>query len=556
MKPHANTDLRAVRHRSHTAGRVLLCLTLMIGLIAVAPESVRGQVAAQTVHVATQDPAASDTNPGTESEPLKTISRGAEIAQDNSAQGISTRVLIHPGTYREGITFIGPEQDLGASLTFEAVNRGTVIVKGSDVWTGWTRVEDGIYTREWPHDWGYAQIPSNWPKEFLDHKDGPLIQRREIVFVNGKLLRQVLRFEDLRARKKAFLVDEERNKVFIKVPSRLSPDTSTVEVALRQRLLWIRRHDRVTIDGLNFQHAASPLETAAVFITDAQGLTVQDSSFAWNNWDALSVREANNVTLTANVANRNGVEGMTGYKIQDLVADSNRTSYNNWRGWWAKFTVWTIGNKFFHLRNALFKDHTSIGNKGYGLWIDYNNKNVTIDGLVAKKNYGHGLVIDSTQGPTVVRNSRFCSNRHGIFGITSRDLTIEGNVFYNNKVAAIDPSGPSGTRYVTDIYTGETFEIVNEDWVIKRNLIVGKKAKQNLIGTYLDTKHWKRFKNTLTSRNNKFRHPRSRRVFQIARGYGDRYRWPELTFRGWKRHTGEDRNSTFRRTNLRPSCGR
>src|SRR4051812_9479078 len=54
------------------------------------------QATEQTIYVNPSDASASDTNPGTESRPLKTIAQAAGITADNIAHGIATIVMISP----------------------------------------------------------------------------------------------------------------------------------------------------------------------------------------------------------------------------------------------------------------------------------------------------------------------------------------------------------------------------------------------------------------------------------------------------------------------------
>src|ERR1700752_1581899 len=46
----------------------------------------------------------SDSNPGTQAKPLKTIGAAASAAETNNYSSIGTKVIINPGTYRESVT--------------------------------------------------------------------------------------------------------------------------------------------------------------------------------------------------------------------------------------------------------------------------------------------------------------------------------------------------------------------------------------------------------------------------------------------------------------------
>ena len=111
-----------------------------------------------------QSAAASDANPGTAAKPLRTIARAAQMAMDYNSSGVGVRVQIGPGTFRESVRLAATGHDTAAPVIFEAMPVGQVIVKGSDVWTGWQPGGPGVYTHEWPYTWGLAAaVPTAGP---------------------------------------------------------------------------------------------------------------------------------------------------------------------------------------------------------------------------------------------------------------------------------------------------------------------------------------------------------------------------------------------------------
>src|SRR5690606_6597834 len=124
-------------------------------------------------------------------------------------EGIATRVIVHPGTYRESLVgaFRGTS---GSTITFEAAQPGTAIVSGADVFPYWTCTA-GVCEHAWPYRWGEAENP--WPN---DVDIGPLALRREIVFVDGANLEQVARRADLTPG--AFFVDEANGRLVLAPP--------------------------------------------------------------------------------------------------------------------------------------------------------------------------------------------------------------------------------------------------------------------------------------------------------------------------------------------------
>src|SRR5437588_5444877 len=85
-----------------------------------------------------RDPAASDKNPGSRTKPLKTIS--AAVSKVHAGD----KVIIHAGEYRETviITASGTNE---APIMIEAAPGETVVIKGSDIISGWTLDHDAIW---------------------------------------------------------------------------------------------------------------------------------------------------------------------------------------------------------------------------------------------------------------------------------------------------------------------------------------------------------------------------------------------------------------------------
>ena len=84
------------------------------------------------LHVDNVNDAASDENPGTEAQPLLTLGRATALANANNRKNIGTRILVHPGTYREclELPFLG-DSTTDAPLVIEATEKGKTIVSGS-----------------------------------------------------------------------------------------------------------------------------------------------------------------------------------------------------------------------------------------------------------------------------------------------------------------------------------------------------------------------------------------------------------------------------------------
>src|SRR5205823_9258399 len=140
-----------------------------------------------------QNPQANDNNLGTAAAPVKTLTKATQLALANNKLNIATRVIIQPGVYRESLQLFSTSSDTAAPISFEAAKKGTVIIDGADVWTGW-QAEPSLtntYSHAWTTDWGVEPTPSGWPTT------PQIVRRREMLFVNGKLLKQVLSIDEL-----------------------------------------------------------------------------------------------------------------------------------------------------------------------------------------------------------------------------------------------------------------------------------------------------------------------------------------------------------------------
>ncbi|NNE36226.1 MAG: hypothetical protein HKN13_13380, partial [Rhodothermales bacterium] len=93
-----------------------------------------------------------------------------------------------------------PEND--TPIVVKAMVPGTAVVRGSDVLADWQETgSPGVFEHTWTHDWGPA------PNPWADDRELPsIVLRREMVFVDGSRLTQVIDRSDLRDG--TFLVDD------------------------------------------------------------------------------------------------------------------------------------------------------------------------------------------------------------------------------------------------------------------------------------------------------------------------------------------------------------
>jgi len=99
-------------------------------------------VKAKEIHVSKTG---SDSNAGTETMPLLSISKAAEIADAGDI------ITVHAGTYREWVKPARGGNSEEQRITYQAAKGEEVFVKGSEQITGWNPLGEGVWKVELPN---------------------------------------------------------------------------------------------------------------------------------------------------------------------------------------------------------------------------------------------------------------------------------------------------------------------------------------------------------------------------------------------------------------------
>ena len=475
------------------------------------------------LHVDAANPNASDANAGGEERPFLTVQKAVKVAQQSKRQGVGVKVLVHPGVYREQILMPVEGQENDAPLVIEGTEKGAVILSGSDIWSGWQpQGTTNIYTHRWPYNWGLAPYPSGWEGSVILQ---PIVRRREMVFVNGVPLVQVLSPADLNGN--SFFVSELDQTISM----RLAPDTrvedALVEVATRSPIFSAQGKTNIVLRNLTFRHGNPAVQDSAVRISDSSGVLVEDCDFSWNNWDGLDVVVSNDVTIRTSVANHNGGSGLGGYKIKRLVMEDNDSSYDNWRGAQGQFFGWAVaGGKFGAIHDGLIRRQRATANQSRGFWLDFDNVNVALESCALYGNKTDGIFIEANQGPVAIRNSVMALNLEGagVSGANSSDITVTGSVLWGNGRSQIQITGVD-SRAVSNWETGASMNVRSERWSLAGNLMWVDNTSQ----LWVETPDWPVFLTSLTSRANLWSRPVDPRAFRIGPRQIGLYDWQQAT---------------------------
>ena len=214
----------------------------------------------------------SDTGPGTEAAPFMTISAAAEAAQPGDT------ITVHAGTYRERINPPRGGTSEDRRIIYQAAEGETVVIRGSEIVTGWEHWRDDVWTRGLPDEFfgdfnPYRdRIRGDWFKgKGRDHHTGA-------VYLNGEWLVEAPSMESLfdpmeNARRIMisatetmevgpiwYAMQKENSINLIAQFPGVDPNEEQVEINVRQTVFYPDRPgmDYITVKGFTLQHAATP----------------------------------------------------------------------------------------------------------------------------------------------------------------------------------------------------------------------------------------------------------------------------------------------------------
>jgi len=495
----------------------------------------------------------SDLNPGTQKLPFQTLGYAMKVAIANNHNRIGTHVTVNPATYRESVLVGAERGDTPLPITFEAAQPGTAIVSGADVWTGWIPLTGGLWYNTWPYHWGLCKIPG-----VGEPNEQPIVLRREMVFVNGTPMTQVLSLNDMQ--EGTFSVDEIDSVIYLWPPFGTDMNTATIEVSTRSPDLAIYHRTNMVFRGMVFQYANSCDEAAGTFISgQANNILLDNDQFIWNNAEGLAfIDVSNHLTVRNSVSSHNGETGFFSFKVKDLLYQSDEAAFNGWRTAQGGLYAFNSGGGRFHLTHyANYPGFVSEFNQADGIHWDTDNANIGADSVVLANNLLAGATVEKSEGPFAFSNSIFCNN--GVVaptyfvnsGITYRDseyITLTRSTISNNPSEILLGGLGYGQR-VNNWETGEHYFLNNKFETMTDNTIVGADYQQYVVHTAEPDKPvWYKYQTTLTSDYNQWWNPEVTEDFIIPIPRKGTF----VNLSGWISVTGQDKHSQWAAAS--PSC--
>ncbi len=477
------------------------------------------------IHVDNKNPRASDQNEGTISQPFKTINAAAQAATPG------TRVLIHAGTYRETVQpalgGLGPEK----MISYEAYQGEEVLIKASvEVkdfkpsagWRLYPGFMPGAVSLEGIRVWEIELDPDDFKgynpfcavnilhdRLFIEYGKTDMttyLNRRGMVFVDGKPMKQVPLYYQLSQNENAYWVEANGQKVHIRLPGDADPKEHVIELSNREQCFAPKEPflSYIRVKGLTLTHAATgaPVpQRGSLSCYRGHHWIIEDCTIDWSNATGIDCGNEcwhhplvegqiiGNTIIRRNTIKDVGVCGIAGMFVSNLLIEDN---YIVGTGWQRMELSWEAGGiKVHNAINSLIRRNIIKGCIGCdALWMDVGNENCRITS---------NLFIDGID------------SREHIFIECSRDAEnlIDNNIIWNvegryDKKAVPAEPGSSGWYKTTELEVRNGYGIYLEgtDRLRMVNNLIGKCDKAGFFAKVVPFRIWP--KRGGTSRENKF----------------------------------------------------
>jgi parallel beta helix pectate lyase-like protein len=340
-------------------------------------------------------PAGNNSNAGTSGSPWRTL---AHAASRTPAGGT---IVLRRGVYHEYVQIYGKKLHLqsypGESVWFDGSRPVTGWVRDGSAWRvdGWTAKFDNS-------DPTASNPNPNW--NMVDPRY-PMSRFPDQVFINGKQLEQVGSRAQLRTG--AFFVDYAAKRLYLGS----DPTGAKVEATRLAEALYLNRANGSTVRGIGFRRYATPLLRYGAVKGFADDLVFENVVVADTATTGLQVN-GTNVTVRRSTVVRNGRLGIAGYKAPRLRLIGNAIDNNNTERF--RLAPEAGGVKVTSSATVQVTGNRAEGNLGTGIWIDQYVTDAVIARNLARRNTGHGIHFEISDGALITGNVVADNLRSGI----------------------------------------------------------------------------------------------------------------------------------------------
>ena len=367
---------------------------------------------APTIHVDMRSPVASDSNPGTQALPLRTIRRAVQLAALSATTRGPMSILVHPGVYREAVMITTP-------LTLTAQSGAEI--RGSDVWsTGWSHL--GGY-------WTHPGVPRFQAHGVCDGEVKRCLWPEQ-VFYDGKPLLQVANAPT----KGQFAITTDRALVLADPPA-----GHIVEVTTRTGWVTIKSNG-ITVTGFTMRHSANDAQTGAIDADGYSNVAVMNNVLSDAHGAVVSLSEGRSLRIVGNDISHAGQLGIHLARVADAIVRQNRIHENNTKAFsWS----WEAGGlKAARAVRLTVAENEVYGNDGPGLWCDGDCQDVVFSNNRVHDNNAAGIHYEISHSGRIFNNVVWknglaypLSSNHWGWGAGILVQNSNGCELFNNTVA-------------------------------------------------------------------------------------------------------------------------
>jgi len=554
-----------------------------------------------TLFVDANSAAAKDTNVGSKASPFRSFGAALERAKTLLAKGTPTRISLAEGVYREdGLQLDGEKvggKAVDTTLVIEGAAKQKVIFSGADVagWEPktWTLVDakKKIYKHAWTYNWG--------PSDAMYYKpDNTLAQRREMLFLNGRTLKQKLvenivykpggwapRVDDAGMRAAGNWSNEgylgptvlqpgefgvaelgpgetiqnygyekhpDPNTIFLRLPADVvSLDGAKIEVPMRSQWLRLFSKNNLVLRNITVQEF-NPYDASSVFEVewfwsgrDNHDWTLDNVSISDNGGVAANISWVRALTFRNCRFNRNGSTGAS-FIARDLLCEDTIFSNNGWRN--------TGHGLWFALQNAMFRRCAANENNDFGFRNDSADHYLTFEKCEFNRNKrSGGIFFEISQGPITLKNCDILDNAEcGFRAISAQNVTLDGCRLINNEGAQIFIEADKRNTHLMFSMLGTNVPLdfpYMKNWTVKNSTLVAKGKDGSIYskvwwgGDPSAYVAW--FGHEFHGGNNRYWNPDNPKSFNIAAAW-ERKDWEWADLAGWQKATGADAGSVWK----------
>ncbi|MEM7313071.1 MAG: right-handed parallel beta-helix repeat-containing protein, partial [Planctomycetota bacterium] len=431
-----------------------------------------------------------DSNPGSESRPLRTISRAASVAQPGDT------ILVRAGVYRERVTPPrGGQPD--RPITYRGEKLGSVFLKGSDEWKpAWmadegsvfyANLSDEMFTDDvYLDDANPFRVPlastpygkNGRPElERFGKGDESISYNCGQLFVDGVPWKQCARLEDVRNTVRSWFYDVETKRIYVNFVE-LEPAKCQVEITTRRRIFapHVRGLGHIIVEGFVMEHCGNQYPTnfwstpkwaqaGALGLRGGHHWIVRNNLIRYANFAAMDVgsgggenerdpRTINKDLLASdnlienNYLVDNGGAGIIGSTSRRMVIRGNVILRNNYLRFDGKKRYEHAGIKCHYIRDGLIeRNYVADSPLSDGIWLDNQFPGARITRNVVVNNGGRGIFLEMSDykfDTAFVDHNVSIGNRKSQFYVhDASGSTVLHNLFANS---------PPNSKYGQGVY--------------------------------------------------------------------------------------------------------